>query len=80
MEKTSADTNKKKQEVYIMNTTDVGYVNKNNQKNMGKTHIPGNDHLQWFYQMECGDCGRIYNANGSDIWLRKCPFCQGGKK
>jgi hypothetical protein len=23
-------------------------------------------------------CGHVYGANGSDIWLRKCPYCQGG--
>ncbi len=63
-----------------MNSTENGYVNKNNQKNIGKTSKPGTDHMQWFYSMECQDCGHIYLANGSDIWIRKCPNCQGGKK
>ena len=60
-------------------TTEVGYVNKNNQKNKGRTGQPGTDHCQWFYEMECLNCGHTYNANGSDIWQRKCPKCQGGK-
>ena len=58
-----------------MKTTDVGYVNKNNQKNLGyrgvsKTHISAK-----FYEIECLDCGHKYMANGCDIWLRKGPEC-----
>ncbi len=30
--------------------------------------------------MECLNCGYKYYANGSDIWLRKCPQCQSMKK
>lgn len=62
-----------------MKSTEAGYVNKNSQKNLGKTNKPGTDNNQWFYQMECQECGHQYYANGSDIWLRKCPHCQGGK-
>lgn len=62
-----------------LKTTEAGYVNKNNQKNLGKTDKPGTDFCQWFYKMECLDCGHKYYANGSDIWLRKCPGCQGGR-
>lgn len=62
-----------------MGTTDTGYINKNNQKNIGKTNEPGTDNNQWFYQMECHYCNFIYKANGTDIWQRKCPRCQGGK-
>ena len=63
-----------------MKTTDVGYINKNNQKNLGyrglsETHISAK-----FYEMECLDCGHRYMANGCDIWLRKCPLCQKAKK
>lgn len=61
------------------NSTEVGYINKNNQRNNGKTNIPGTGNLQWFYDMECLNCGHKYHANGHDIWLRKCPKCQGGK-
>ena len=58
-----------------MKTTDVGYINKNNQKNLGyrgvsETHVSAKS-----YEMECRDCGHKYLANGCDIWLRKCPAC-----
>lgn len=68
--------NFQKEEGKTMNTTEIGYVNRNNQRNNGKTDIPGTDFGQWFYDMECMDCGHKYHANGSDIWLRKCPKCQ----
>ena len=60
-------------------STDIGYINKNNQKNLGRTDKPGTDHNQYFYEMECLNCAFKYYANGSDIWHRKCPGCQGGK-
>ena len=60
-------------------TTTVGYENKNRQVVLRRTDIPGNDHLQLVYELECRDCGNRYGANGSDIWLRKCPRCQGGR-
>ena len=50
------------------------------ERNNGKTNIPGTDYGQWFYSMECLNCGHNYMANGTDIWLRKCPKCQGGKE
>ena len=58
-----------------MKTTDVGYINKNNQKNLGyrgisETHVSAKS-----YEMECLDCGHKYLANGCDMWLRKCPAC-----
>lgn len=62
-----------------LKSTEAGYVNKKNQKNLGKTSKPGTDNNQWFYQMECLECGHKYFANGSDIWQRKCPKCQGVK-
>lgn len=60
-------------------STDAGYVNKNNQRNNGKTDIPGTGNGQWFYDVECLECGHKYHANGHDLWLRKCPKCQGGR-
>lgn len=76
-------SNIQKEETIIMrqkgNSTETGYVNKNNQRNNGKTDVPGTDYGQWFYDMECLDCGHKYHANGSDVWLRKCPKCQGGR-
>ena len=61
-------------------TTVPGYVNGNQQRNLRKTNppLPGNDHMQVTYVLECLKCGNAYGANGSDIWLRKCPKCQGG--
>ncbi len=61
-------------------TTETGYINKNNQRNAGKTDMQGTDHGQYLYAMECLNCDHKYFANGSDIWLRKCPECQGGAK
>ena len=63
----------------MKNTTKEGYINKNRQKNIGVTQELGTDHLQRFYSLECLNCGNAYKSNGSDIWQRKCPRCQGGK-
>lgn len=60
-------------------STEIGYVNKNNQRNNGITPHDGTDNNQYFYEMECLNCGHKYYANGSDIWQRKCPACQGGR-
>lgn len=60
--------------------TETGSINRNNQRNNGKTDVPGSDNMQWFYDMECLKCGYKYHANGTDIWQRKCPNCQGGRK
>ena len=34
--------------------------------------------MQYSYKMVCQNCGEVYGANGSDIFQRKCPKCQGG--
>ena len=60
-------------------STEKGYINKNNQRNNGLTTHEGTDNNQYFYEMECLNCGHKYFANGSDIWQRKCPNCQGGR-
>lgn len=74
---TKVSTKKEMQKVRLdMSSTDIGYINKNNQKNIGRTDNPGNDHQQWYYNMECLNCGHVYYSNGTDIWQRKC---QGGK-
>ncbi len=65
--------------VKIMNTTEIGYINKNNQRNNGRTDKAGTDFGQWFYAMECLDCGCTYEANGSNIYEKRCPNCQGGR-
>lgn len=53
-----------------------GYINKNNQENSGCIGKEGNHEGQILYSMKCLDCGFEYEANGCDVWLRKCPKCQ----
>jgi hypothetical protein len=60
-------------------TTQIGYINKKNQKNIGHRHQPGTDHGQYSYKLQCLFCDHEYGANGTDIFQRKCPKCQGGK-
>ena len=59
-----------------MKTTDAGYINKNNQKNLGYRGMSETHYNQKFFEMECLDCGHKYMANGCDVWLKKCPNCQ----
>lgn len=63
-------------------TTQIGYVNRNNQKNIGTRGVKGTDHGQSSYKLECleNSCGHEYGANGTDIFQRKCPRCQGGNE
>ena len=58
-------------------TTEIGYVNKNKQKCCGQHGVAGTDYGQLAYRMECLECGYVYGTNGSDIFERKCPKCQG---
>ena len=60
-------------------TTDPGYVNRNGQSVVRATGLPGTDHGQSIYVLRCGSCQREYGANGSDLFQRRCPSCQGGK-
>jgi hypothetical protein len=60
-------------------TTTIGYRNRNWQIVRRATGLAGTDHLQKVYELECGHCGHVYGANGSDIHLRLCPRCQGGR-
>ena len=57
-------------------STETGYINKNNQKNLGYKGVSETHFNQRFFEMECLDCGHKYYANGCDVWLRKCPSCQ----
>ena len=63
-----------------MKSLDVGYINKNNQKNLGYAGKSETHYNQSFYEMECLNCGHKYFANGCDVWLRKCPSCQPNKR
>ena len=59
-------------------STQIGFVNENRQKVHGTTGKPGTDYGQYAYLLECLECHFWYEANGTDIWERKCPICQGG--
>jgi hypothetical protein len=59
-------------------STRAGFINANAQSVVRPTGVPGTDHRQTIYILRCGNCTHEYGANGSDIWLRKCPKCQGG--
>jgi hypothetical protein len=63
-------------------TTIPGFINENSQKNLGRVEPKqaGTDNEQYAYVMNCTKCGCIYGSNGSDIFQRKCPNCQGGNK
>ncbi len=60
--------------------TRIGYINRNQQLCTGHRKVPGTDHGQVSYRMLCLaiNCGELYGANGTDIFQRKCPACQGG--
>jgi len=61
-------------------TTHPGYVNEpHGQEVIRNTGLHGTDKNQYVYQLGCSHCGHIYGANGSDIFERKCPKCQGGQ-
>jgi len=60
-------------------TTQIGFVNANRQECRGTRGVSGNDHGQVSYQLACGDCGHVYGANGTDVFQRRCPNCQGGQ-
>jgi hypothetical protein len=59
-------------------TTQIGYVNRNNQRNLGHCNEEGTDHNSTAYELECLECHHKYWANGTDVFQRKCPKCQGG--
>ena len=59
-----------------MKTLNIGYINKNSQKNLGYRGKSETHYNQNFFEMECLNCGHKYMANGCDVWLRKCPVCQ----
>jgi len=62
-------------------TTQIGYVNPHNQRCEGHRGVAGTDHLQVVYRMACQlpGCGHVYGTNGTDVFERKCPYCQDGK-
>jgi 5-methylcytosine-specific restriction protein A len=59
-------------------STQIGFVNDNDQLVLGPTGRDGTDHGQKIYVLRCQRCAHEYGANGSDIALRRCPVCGGG--
>jgi hypothetical protein len=62
-----------------LGTTTPGFVNRNRQRVVRATGLPGNDHKQSIYVLHCENCATEYGANGSDIFQRLCPTCQDGR-
>ena len=60
-------------------TTAPGYRNRNDQTVLRFTGFAGTDHGQSVYVLQCGGCKHEYSSNGSDIFQRRCPVCQGGR-
>lgn len=60
-------------------TTAIGFTNPRQQTVVKATNLPGTDHGQKIYVLRCSPCGNEYGANGSDIHLRRCPACDGGR-
>lgn len=60
-------------------TTRPGAVNRNDQVVVRRTDHRGTDHMQYVYVLRCSKCSLEYGANGTDVWQRKCPRCQGGR-
>jgi len=58
------------------NTTLPGYTNRNRQRVVRATDLPGTDHGQRIYVLHCEHCASEYGANGSDIFQRLCPTCR----
>jgi len=58
--------------------TEIGYFNPNGQQCGGHCGVEGTDNNQYAYKTECTYCGYVYGSNGSDMYERKCPQCQGG--
>jgi hypothetical protein len=60
-------------------TTQPGFLNRNAQRVVRDTGLPGTDPLQTAFVLACEQCQHRYAANGSDIFERRCPKCQSGK-
>jgi hypothetical protein len=60
-------------------STHPGFTNPNGQTVIVNTGLPGTDHGQSVYELRCDHCSECYGANGSDIAIRRCPRCQGGR-
>lgn len=61
-------------------TTDPGYTNRKGQVVIESTGAPSTTFPgQLIYRLKCQACAHEYGSNGTDIHVRNCPKCQGGK-
>jgi Zn finger protein HypA/HybF involved in hydrogenase expression len=60
-------------------TNQPGSVNRNAQRVIRDTGLPGTEQGQTAFALECEQCQHRYATNGSDIFERRCPKCQSGK-
>jgi len=59
-------------------TTQIGYVNRNNQRCEGHRGVAGTGHCSTAYKMVCQICFHVYGANSTDVFQHKCPKHGGG--
>lgn len=63
----------------------IGKVNRSNQMCFGTREVLGTDCNAKSYRMIClseknGECCEyMYGANGTGVFEKRCPKCQGGK-
>ncbi|MCJ2035750.1 hypothetical protein [Methylobacterium sp. J-068] len=60
-------------------TTELGYVNVNDQMVLRNTGGTGTDHARTGYVMRCLECEHEYGADGADIPACHCPACDSGR-
>ncbi|KQP62783.1 hypothetical protein [Methylobacterium sp. Leaf112] len=60
-------------------STDLGYVNRNDQMVLRKTGWPGNDHFREVYVLRCLECEHEYDVSETDTPVCHCPVCNGGR-
>lgn len=62
-----------------LGTTSAGYVNRHGQVVEGASDRASNHYNQKAYELRCKHCEQLYGANGCDIHIRRCPYCQQGQ-
>jgi len=56
----------------------INFINRNAQRVIRAIQLSETDHRDRVYVLRCSHCGNEYAANGTEVWERLCPFCQGG--
>jgi len=59
-------------------STNINFVNRNGQRVIDVTQLPGNDSKLRIYILRCGHCLNEYAVNASEVWEKQCPACQQG--